>query len=193
MAYAKYKNGNILEIRAAQKVGSTTIHSILRESLKLDHNTQYIKQYYTKRPKNYSSVPTHRIAVIRDPVDRLKSVYSDRVIKKNKNECRSVIKDWNDFIVNLEQYRQNFPDIRQHCRPQIIYIDNIDQYNKVFNISEISTKLLDYIYEIGNVRLDPIHKKSSNSEKRNIVVTDQHKKLIRKYYKEDYTLLKDYF
>lgn len=192
MALAKYSNENILEIRSSQKCGSTTIHSLMRDSLVLDYKVDDIRPYFLKKVYEYKIIPTHKIVVIRDPIARLISVYSDRVLKKNRNGSRNTIKDWNDFIVNLEKYRSMFPDINQHSRPQKFYIGELDYYDKIFFTRDLKDKIPDYIFQVSGVKVNPLHKKSSNSESKNIVVTDKQKDLIKKYYKEDYELLKNY-
>ena len=195
MSTARYKNHKVIIVHCPQKCGSTTINSILRESAMMSHNSNTPNGNYWKRNAPASLVITNKIRIIRDPVSRLKSVFSDRVLKKNRNNSRAVIKDWDDFVLNLETYRKQFPDIGQHTRPQIgpnTPEDFDSYYDQIFFMSEISTKLISYINNLAEIKMLPIHKKASGTENRNIVVTEKHLEIIQNYYKEDYRILGKY-
>lgn len=195
MSTARYKNEKVIEVHCPQKCGSTTLHAILRESVMLSHNLPTYNGNYWKKKAPSNLVITDKIRIIRDPVSRLKSVFSDRVLKKNRNNSRDAIKDWDDFVLNLETYRKQFPDIGQHTRPQIgpNTPEEFDSYyDQIFFMSEISTKLISYINNLAEIKMLPIHKKASGTENRNIVVTEKHLEIIQNYYKDDYRVIGKY-
>jgi len=195
MSTARYKNNKVVMIDCPQKCGSTTIQFILRQSVMTSHNSKTFTEHYWKRNAPSELIVTDKIRIIRDPVSRLKSVFSDRVLKKNRNNSRAVIKDWNDFVLNLQTYRDQFPDIAQHTRPQIgpnTPEDFDSYYDKIFYTNEISTGLIDYINDLAEIHMPPIHKKASGTEKRDLIVTEEHMEIIQDFYKEDYEILKKY-
>lgn len=195
MSTARYKNGKVIEVHCPQKCGSTSMHTILRESVILSHSSPTYRGNYWKRKAPASLIIKNKIRIIRDPVSRLKSVFSDRVLKKNRDGSRDEIKDWNDFVLNLETYRKQFPDIGQHTRPQIgpnTPEDFDSYYDQIFLMSEMSTKFINYINNLAEIKMLPIHKKASGTENRNIVVTKKHLEIIQNYYKDDYRVIGKY-
>lgn len=97
-----------------------------------------------------------RFCVIRDPVSRILSCYSDRVVFRRvlgrKRIGAEVCKalditpnpDLNEFILNLEKYRVASRPIAHHSRPQYSSIGlDLDYYQRVYPIEELDALAVD--------------------------------------------------
>ena len=153
------------------------------------------------------------IAVIRDPIKRLISAYSNRVlyhkelsehvIYSDKIEAASLKfdPDINYFIKNLEAYQDcaNKWTILHHTRPLIDFLgEDISLYTNIYPIEEIShikegMSLDANSYWITD-RIPEIPKSQTGGPKLklNILKPEQFDKLVD-YYAKDYELLRNYY
>jgi hypothetical protein len=208
---ALFDNGINLQIDVAQKAGSSSVVNYLLQCF-----NQYNAVTNAKQPKmqlreerkllfprriaideNNFEMPENiykKIIIIRDPVERLRSVYADRVVHHNRNNSRDTIQSWEDFVSNLEEYRTQFHDISMHSRKQVEYFleDNIDLYDAVFNTVDINKGVRKYIESIMKCSLNPAHIKNRKTYKHK---DSKDKKLIDKiknFYADDYNYFKNY-
>src|SRR5204863_9345498 len=96
-----------------------------------------------KRPNNF------RFTVVRDPIERLLSAYSNRVLQHDElSEARLRYGQADAnltprpgigvFIDNLEQYRAADESIRHHTEPLTYFLgDDPTYYNRIYGMSEI--------------------------------------------------------
>jgi len=144
-----------------------------------------------------------KIAVVRDPISRLISVYKNRVQHYREistadftsyNIPTSLPKnpDLNTFIDGLLEYRK-IPTIAHHTNTQTHFLgDNIDYYDRIFRfeqLNEIETFLSD---RLGNtVKLPKLraHGPSIESERLSSAMRDK----ATIYYRSDYNLLEKYY
>jgi len=195
---AFFKNGKNLQVHVAQKAGNTSIKNYLSQCFGLN---QHYKQLGKERKiilKDFLYVPTEKIhkkiAIIRDPVERLHSAYIDRVVYHNRNKSRDTIKSWEDFVLNLEEYLEQFPDVAQHCRKQVEYLleDDIDTYDAIFHTYDIKDGVRKYIESIAEVSIKPAH--SKNRKTYNIDYSKDKKIIdkIKNFYTDDYAYFKNH-
>ena len=120
-------------------------------------------------PKIYKQPPTEKIdskiVIIRDPIERLFSVYYDRVVLRNMNDSNDTIQSWEDFVYNLQYYRRQFADVAQHSRKQVEYFleKNIDSYDKVYKTADITKHVRKHIGRIAEVKIQARHRKNRQS------------------------------
>jgi hypothetical protein len=133
-----------------------------------------------------------KIAVVRDPVSRVSSVWSDRVLKKNKDGLEN--KSWQYFIDNFTNIRKDFPDIRLHSRPYTEYIDHdLTKYDLIINSEHIDTVLIPWLNDKLKCEITPNRRNVSKSLRSGHKSSDDDVKMIKEYYKKDYEIFSKYF
>jgi hypothetical protein len=151
----------------------------------------------------FKEVEGEKICIKRDPVDRFISCYFDKILRE-KNISEASI----DGKVNyeyLDYFLDNFYEVLDshtkvhysqrdtgvkylwyHFIPQTEHYGiNKFYYNKIFDVSEIGTKLKSYLEEKWDIELQQIHcRKQVN---KNLELTESQIGKIKEIYKEDYT------
>ena len=197
------------------KVANTTIkHAMfeLENEIFHDSNTfsyQHIHNYYRDKKTSINDA-NFRFVVIRDPIKRFLSAFSNRVIhhcELSEVAVRSVsgnqpylkIKlenfpfdpDLGGFIKNLKIY-QRIPSIHLHTCPQSSLIHDIEIFSKVYKIEELA----DLEKDLSDISQKPIRFRHSQSGGPKIDVAcldfEQLEKL-RIYYQEDYRILNSWY
>lgn len=201
----KFPNNKLLFVACSKKCGTTSITSILGYPRVGKHAARQMKKILVPHQEWFKTLDRspyqltdieNKIAVVRDPVRRLSSCFLDRVLLKNRNNIRNEVNNWEDFINNLEYFRskEEYTDLRRHSFPQVLVIGkDVTLYNKVFKTSEIGNQLVSYVGALANCKIPPIQTKVSSPVKQEIVITEQHRKIIKDYYSDDYTYWGNYF
>jgi len=147
----------------------------------------------------------HRICIVRDPVDRIMSCYSNRVLRyralsehalSHTNISAPANPDLNQFIQNLSQY-QAIGDIKHHTLPLIYFLgSNADFYHEIFNLRTLNQAERSVKKHFGHKKVALPHlqrsKKGVNKaclEKPNKVSLE----IIRNLYEQDYKSFGNYF
>lgn len=169
----------ILEIL---KNASTSIRRILENSDRSSedlHNKPLIREAIYLPNMNIGN--NKIVAIYRDPVERCKSVYADKVLNYNINThlCRVMrMKEIDTFDKYLD-FISKYKNTDSHTAPQIEYLKDV----KLDYIIPIE-KLDEFI--LNNTNYKPIHSQISNS---NFEITEEQEKRIIDLYKEDYDIL----
>jgi hypothetical protein len=144
-----------------------------------------------------------KIAVVRDPISRLISVYKNRVHFyrevsaadfKSYKISASLPKqpDLNTFIENLLEYRK-IPNIAHHTNPQTYFLgDNIDYFDRVFRFDQLN----DIEVFLSDRLSVPVRLPKLRTEGPHIEATSLSRKMRNKaieYYRSDYNLLKNFY
>jgi hypothetical protein len=188
-------NGTMVEINVALKCGITSVTSILaypfcNKVLSKSKSRKILEPYSVHSSpyfyKNKEKLPIDiKIAIVRDPIKRIKSIWGDRIKRRNKPNLDDT---------SFEYFFRNFwplhacPDIRKHSQTQVTFIGvNANYYDHIFDISLINTKFKNIIEKISNTAIVDIAINKSN--KSNF-------KLTRKqfdFFKHVYSLDFDYY
>ena len=142
----------------------------------------------------------HRISVVRDPVKRLLSAYSNRVVagrilteEAAGDKLRAlglpISPDFSTFLEHLDGYCANFPQILHHTRPQTHFLGHdAGYYSRVYEISELS-QLRDDVNELAGTDLPMPHKQTGGPKLKVDDLTTEEIDLIQARYANDYLFL----
>ena len=147
-----------LSIYTSPKVLSTSLKSLAFElenqrtfepfihggRVKNVHNLYPAKPFRAPDRARFSLV----VAFVRDPVERLKSAYRDRVVRRHGQSAaawRRAVESglpeapgFGEFVDLLEAYRLAIPEIDHHCAPQVHFLGRSPQvFDRVFNVQNV--------------------------------------------------------
>lgn len=133
----------------------------------------------------------YKIALVRDPVSRVSSVWSDRVLKKNKDKLSTT--SWEYFITNFARLRDSCPDISMHSRPYTEYIDtDLSKYDLIVNSKEIDNVLIPWLNQKLKCKIIPSRRNVSLSLRVKHKLKPSEIEFIKDYYKRDYEIFSKY-
>lgn len=196
-----FPNGKIVTLQANNKCGISTVTSYLtypffNELRGRNGKRELIEQgVWFDKETNKKSLPAadYKGAVIRDPVSRMTSIYTDRVVRKNRENCNEEITSWEIFVNELPKWQEKYKDILIHSIPQTENLHNPKYYNKIFLTGQLSYRVRKWLSKISEVEIPAHRAKDGHGESEAIKVTKKQKKLIREYYAKDYEVFGDYF
>ena len=198
----KFLNGSVIQVACSNKSGISTVTDILGYPFFKDFRarsgrSELLKKGYWIRTENYPADWNieKRIGIIRDPVTRITSCYADRVVKKNRNNSRNEIPSFDYFIRNLKEIQGLFPDIEAHSKTQIHWLGSRPElYDHIYSTNKLSNEFTNLISSIAEVEIpNTSHRKSSRGLSESFEITEEHKKIIRDFYAEEYDIWSDYF
>lgn len=145
-----------------------------------------------------------KFCVVRNPVKRLLSCYSNRVLyhndlKHNIDELKSlklsVKPSLDEFVDQFQQYFEISPSIYHHARPMCAYLSRESSfYHKIYDISEIDGKLMVDLSNLCGVSIPRIPKLQAVGIKINVDdLTNSQISKIKKFYHDDYKFYGDSF
>lgn len=197
-----YPNGNKILVGVAEKAGSSTAIATMgypimgsfkyRDDRKPLLRSGVWKEIHYARVKDWDEFPV-RIGIVRDPVKRFISCYKDRVANKNKDNVQSYVKNFNDFVINLEKIRTISRDIRNHTKPLIEILGTAKNYNHIILTENIDTEFVSLIKEISGNNDVPIVRHKTSNKAKDIIPSEEEIYLIKEFYKEDYNEYGKYF
>ena len=135
-----------------------------------EESRQHLEYYEIRKKLNPASYDDFYIkfCVVRDPVDRFLSMYTNRVLfhQKIKNfDCSIGISEFIECFDNMIDTK-NFEDVKRHSEPLTYHLGTDPFfYTHIFNIKQLD-KVKYLIEEIYDVKLPNLHlQKSGNIEK----------------------------
>lgn len=144
----------------------------------------------------------HRIAVIRDPIDRFVSAYTNRVLfhEELSSERLNIPlanalnlapnPEFEQFVYDLEKYRLASPSIMHHTNPATYFLGHdLGYYHRVYNMSEIVQLRTDVSTMTGTDYAVPHEQKAGMAFTRPSPDHECWLK-VREFYSGDYALLK---
>lgn len=144
-----------------------------------------------------------KIAVVRDPMTRIISAYSNRVLSKavlKKPRTRRQLEEaglplqpsLDEFVSDITAYRNASSAIRSHTRPFRSFLgDDLGRFDRIFRLSDMPELEAFLSREVGQEVTVPQEQASE------IIFTvddlsDESFELLREFCKVDYQLLADY-
>lgn len=135
------------------------------------------------RIKKYDC-PTHsqkiRFCIIRDPVEKFLSAFTNRILFHKKPNVNITIAD---FINNFDSliHQKNYKDAEIHFTTQVHYIGkNPDLYTHIFDIKNLNQ--VKNLLEIHtNIKLPDLHLQKSGSIQKPVLTEDQVQWIKNKY------------
>lgn len=168
-----------------------------------NHNGKHIHDFTGQHHRGNIDSCEFKFLVIRDPIKRFLSCYSNRVlfhkelskeyIKKTHPELISHIKKFNptlnEFIENIGDYIK-VDSIRHHVKPMVEFLDRkkLDFFDKVYKIEETSNLEAD----LSSITCNKVSFGRKQTEGRKIKPSElswDNLKFLIEFYKEDYKLL----
>lgn len=131
---------------------------------KVRRDAELVHKYYQtgrfRKKKLQGKDDWYRFAVVRDPVQRLLSVYTDRVMARNELANSANIRrgrvnlpsdpDPDFFFRHLDHYREHVSVVRHHARNQSFFTgSDISLYDRIYTTSEIGQLAADLSEIIG--------------------------------------------
>lgn len=148
----------------------------------------------------------HRITVVRDPVERLISCWSDRVGDRDDIRRSSISTflckplglnpspDLEEFVLNLRKYQMINDRIYRHVIPQIRYIGKEpDFFQAIYSIREMDKAQEELSVLVGkDVRIEKRNVSKSNKTVKP-VLSQEALEYAREFYRQDYDLYGKFF
>jgi hypothetical protein len=143
-----------------------------------------------------------KICIVREPIDRLRSAYTNRVLFHNEINPVAVRHasidhlphkpTLEEFAVNLCEY-QNIPSIRHHTLPVTHYLgEDSSRFDRIFNVSSME-RFYSYLDDTSGSCVTRFHRQNGG---RDIIVeplsTETRAKIVA-YYAKDYSAFGKYF
>ncbi|MEQ9260982.1 MAG: sulfotransferase family 2 domain-containing protein [Roseovarius sp.] len=150
-----------------------------------------------------------KIAVVRDPAERMVSFFYDKFIpkkagRKSEIEARGVSDalmraglnpqpEVEEFVEKVEAYRDAHPFMKLHLLPLTHFLgEDADYYDRIFDIRELD-ELEDYVVELTGTSARMGHiRKTPRADKADTVAHDAARK-ARKVFAEEYDIFGDCF
>lgn len=138
-----------------------------------------------------------KIAIKRDPIKRFISCYKDKIIREavdNRTASWTIDKIIDDFPKALDKHprihnkKNNIRYLKYHFAPMVKHLGtDPSYYDEVFWLSEMDTRIKEYLEDTWKTKLPPLHCRSQKKSK-SITLTDTQKKKIREIYRDDYKI-----
>lgn len=140
-----------------------------------------------------------RFTVVRDPLKRLLSCYTDRVLTRNELHNSAKLQtgeidlpkepDPDFFFQNLRDYMKAASVIRHHAYPTVTFIGNkLGRYSKIYTVSEIPKLEADFSDRLGQDISIPRLNESKGSLDFDDLAGET-KTFLRDYLQRDYRVL----
>lgn len=189
------------------KGGGTTIRSWIHYKYKGNLGIEKINKGYSSQSDDsykhlhelgfrvewFNPVPGEKICIKRDPIQRFVSCYKDKI--KREGHCKNV--SFSRFISKTDEIiqRHDFnhtPKVRflkYHFAPQhkILGTDK-SIYTHVFDISEMDTRVKEYLEDMWKIKLPKLHCRNQSKSRYGLILTKSQRKILEKRYEKDYQI-----
>ena len=167
------------------------------------HNSAYASRLFQEHPAKHRT-DLWRICFVRDPIARLLSAYSNRVLHHNElSEQAAGAKldalglaprpDLETFVDNLADYQKAHPSIWHHTRRAISFLGtDLNYYSRIYTLSEMKAFEADIEVRTGT-KMTVGHEQTGGKKFRADDLSSKALKKLRAFYAEDYKIYGDYF
>lgn len=198
-----YPNNKIVSLHAGNKCGISTVQSYLGypyfgdmrgRNGKADLKNKGLWYDLEQTKKSTAPIPDFRAAVIRDPISRMTSIYTDRVCRKNRENCLKDINSWDIFVTNFRIWQEKYKDIRIHSLLQSdMLLEDLTKYDNIFTTSQLGKEVREWLENIVEMKIPRHRGKDGKGASEAITVTSEQENLIKEYFAKDYEIFKNYF
>jgi len=195
-----FPNKKTISVNVANKCGSSTVLGTLgypRLGEVVRHISPGLRQYgeYYENNEDIPFDPLYKFAIVRDPVDRMTSIYRQRVLQIGLDNIKDEVVDWDYFVINYKDIELRYPDIHKNGHKQIDAIGtDASLYNKIFNTKNLSSQFRLEISKISEVQIPIVHMKHTKQNiGSDIIINESHIEMIKTYFSEDYIHWGNYF
>ncbi len=164
------------------------------------HNAAYPCRPIAKEPRKL--VRDHwKVAVVREPIGRLLSCYSHRVLYHNELDAVQLTPedvergmttrpDLSTFIAHLERYSELSPSIEHHAAPMVRFLGSDAEYfDRIYRIDETGQLMEDVAERVGSS--PKAQRLSRGGGLKASQLTDEEQERLRTYYAEDFRVFGD--
>ncbi|MGR3378486.1 sulfotransferase family 2 domain-containing protein [Salipiger abyssi] len=156
------------------------------------------------RPHRWERYETYwRFCVVRDPLKRLLSVYTNRVVEfRDLHNCRKILRgrvdlpkdpDPDFFFQNLRAYVQASSAIKHHAMPAWLFLGpDLRRYDRIYRTAELSR----FGQDLAERTAQPVDIAQENSSTARLGLADlrpETQAAIRDYLDDEYGYLSDFF
>lgn len=172
------------------------IDPVLRQVHQISPTTSFHRLY------PYRHLLKRWFCVVRDPVKRALSAYSNRILHHNelKDLPDEVLAEaglsrqpeLDEFIAKMPDYNRIHAGIDHHTRPLTFFLgDDPGRYHRIFDMSELGT-LPDYLAEAGASGIELGHDQTGGPKIALADVPPAALETLRAFYAEDYRIWGDH-
>ena len=190
-----YKDKTVI-VNLSHKTGVSTIINLLAYPI-----TKYFGSKSQVRKKLKPEIYTLenkfddadlKVAIVRDPIERIKSCYKDRIVVKNRDNLRDKVNTFTDFCNNFEKLYKEEYQIKLHSYPQVEALGkNPNYYDLIVSTKDINSKFKPRLEKLLDEKIPETKLNVSNSS--DIIVTKDQIEYFKNFYKEDYKYYERYF
>ncbi len=167
------------------------------------HDLGYESVKLTKSLRN-ATREMHRVAVVRDPIARVLSCYSNRVVHHkgldqieltDEDKERGLTRNppLGNFIRNFSRYRVLAPSIAHHSRPLAYFLGGDPSYfHRIYDISELK-QLADDFRQLTGGAPELRHLQTGGPKIPASKLNEKQRNKIQNFFAQDYELYGDYF
>lgn len=143
----------------------------------------------------------HVLAFVREPLERLVSVYRNRVLYRRPASEKAWERaagaglpprpSFSLFVKYLDDYRSRIQEINHHAAPQVDFLGTeTDLFDRFFSAETLS-EFEEYIGNLAGREVSFPHEQRS-AKKTNINIDPRTRSLIHELYRDDYRVFRDF-
>lgn len=123
-------------------------------------------------------------AVIRNPLDRFKSAYKDRILVKNIDKFPDTSLDY--ALYNIKNVNTDFG---KHARPQTEWLGkDVKVFDKVFDTYNLNLEFKPLIESLSGITIPEVKENSTAHANVKVELNKKQKEFVDNFYKDDYLI-----
>jgi len=194
----KFPNNKVVSVSVMNKCGTSTVFATLGYP-RIQTTIRNISRELRPRNEYWESNNDcpynidYNIAIVRDPVDRMYSVYKQRILSRNWENIKDDVISWDMYVRDFPRIKNQYKDIEIHTIPQVDrHGTDPSKFDFIYNTTELGSEFIPRISKISNVDIPTtIHFKKTRDPQEDII--DEHRQLIKEYFADDYKYWGNYF